>query len=81
MISGVVVLLAISVWPRMSYIPDQMKRAMNHFGAMTQRPRLPFVVSEGAVLTTATPGKILVIDFLWHVVSSLHRRVAGNRTC
>jgi hypothetical protein len=64
MISGVVVLLAISVWYCMSYIPDQMKRAMNHFGDGAA-PAFAFqAVSEGAVPTTATPGKILVIDFL-----------------
>ena len=51
--SGVVVLLAISAWYCMSYIPDQMKHAMNHFGDR----------------------------FLWHVVSSLRRGAAGNRTC
>ena len=63
MVTGVVVLLAVSAWYCTSYIPDQMKRAMNHFGdgaapAFTFQP-----VSEGAVPTTATPGKILVIDF------------------
>ena len=63
MISGVVVLLAISVWYCMSYIPDQMKRATNHFGDGAA-PAFAFqAVSEGAVPTTATPGKILVIDF------------------
>ena len=63
MISGVLVLLAISVWYCMSYIPDQMKRAMNHFGDGAA-PAFAFqAVSEGAVPTTATPGKILVIDF------------------
>jgi peroxiredoxin len=63
MISAVVVLLAISVWYCMSYIPDQMKRAMNHLGDGAA-PAFAFqAVSEGAVPTTATPGKILVIDF------------------
>jgi peroxiredoxin len=62
-ISGVVVLLAISVWYCMSYIPDQMKRATNHFGD-DAAPAFAFqAVSEGAVPTTATAGKILVIDF------------------
>jgi peroxiredoxin len=62
-ISGVVILLAFSAWYCTSYIPDQMKRAMNHFG---DGPAPTFVfqaVSEGAVPTTATPGKILVIAF------------------
>jgi peroxiredoxin len=63
MISGVVVLLAISAWYCMSYIPAQMKRAMNHFGD-DAAPTFAFqAVSEGAVPTTATSGKILVIDF------------------
>lgn len=62
-ISGVVVLLAISAWYCMSYIPDRMKRATNHFGDGVA-PAFAFqAVSEGAVPTTATPGKILVIDF------------------
>jgi len=62
-ISGVVVLLAISAWYCMSYIPDQMKRAMNHFGDGAA-PAFAFqAISEGAVPTTATPGRILVIDF------------------
>jgi peroxiredoxin len=40
-----------------------MKRAMNHFGDGAA-PAFAFqAVSEGAVPTTATPGKILVIDF------------------
>ena len=63
MISGVIVLSVISAWYCMSYIPAQMKRAMNHFGDGAA-PAFAFqAVSEGAVPTTATPGKILVIDF------------------
>ena len=61
--SGVVVLLAISAWYCMSYIPDQMKHAMNHFGDGAAPAFVFQAVSEGAVPTTATPGKILVIDF------------------
>lgn len=60
---GVVVLVAISAWYCASYIPQQMKRAMNHLGDGAA-PAFAFqAVSEGAVPTTATPGKILVIDF------------------
>ena len=60
---GVVILLAVSVWYCISYIPDQMKRATNHFGDGAA-PAFAFqAVSEGAVPITATPGKILVIDF------------------
>jgi thiol-disulfide isomerase/thioredoxin len=62
-ISGVVVLLSISAWYCMSYIPDQMKRAMNHFGDGAA-PAFTFqAVSEGAVPTAATPGRVLVINF------------------
>jgi peroxiredoxin len=61
--SGVVVLLVLSAWYCMSYIPDQMKRAINHFGDATA-PAFAFqAVSKGEVPTTATRGKILVIDF------------------
>ena len=63
MISGVVILFAISAWYCMSYIPDRMKRATNHFGDGAA-PEFAFrALSEGAVPTTATPGKILLIDF------------------
>ena len=62
-ISAVVILFAISAWYCMSYIPDRMKRATNHFGDGVA-PEFAFqAVSQGAVPTTATPGKILVIDF------------------
>jgi peroxiredoxin len=62
-ISGIVILFAISAWYCMSYIPDRMKRATNHFGDGVA-PEFAFqAVSEGTVPTTATPGKILVIDF------------------
>ena len=62
-ISAVVILFAISAWYCMSYIPDGMKRATNHFGDGVA-PEFAFqAVSEGAVPTTATPGQILVIDF------------------
>ena len=63
MVIGVVVLVAISVWYCASYIPQQMKRAMNHLGD-SAAPAFAFqAVSDGAVPTTATPGEILVIDF------------------
>ncbi len=63
MISGIVVLLAVSAWYCVSYIPGQMKHAMNHFGEDVA-PAFTFqTVSDGAVPTTARSGKILVIDF------------------
>ena len=62
-ISAVVILFAVSAWYCMSYIPDRMRRATNHFGDGVA-PEFAFqAVSEGAVPTTATPGKILLIDF------------------
>jgi thiol-disulfide isomerase/thioredoxin len=62
-ISAVVVVLAISAWYCLSYIPAQKKRAMNHF-AEDAAPAFAFqAVSDGPVPTTASPGKILVIDF------------------
>ena len=62
-ISAVVILFAISAWYCMSYIPARMKRATNHFGDGVA-PEFAFqAVSQGAVPTTATSGKILVIDF------------------
>ena len=62
-ISAVVILFAVSAWYCMSYIPDRMKRATNHFGDGVA-PEFAFqAVSQGAVPTTATSGKILVIDF------------------
>ena len=63
MVIGVVVLLAVSTWYCTSYIPDQMKRAMNHFGDGAAPPFAFQAVSEGAAPTTAMSGKILVIDF------------------
>ena len=62
-ICGVVVLVVVSAWYCFRYIPDQLQRSFHHFGddpasAFTLQP-----VSDGAVPTAATPGKILVIDF------------------
>lgn len=60
---GAVVLIALSGWYCVSYIPYQLKQTTNHFGDAAA-PAFTFqAVSEGAVPTTATPGKILVIDF------------------
>src|SRR5207248_9773049 len=62
-ISAVVILFAISAWYCISYIPDRMNRATNHFGDGVAPEFALQAVREGAVPTTATPGKILVIDF------------------
>jgi len=63
-ISGVFVLVAISVWYCVAYIPDQLKRAANHVGDAAAPTFRLEPVSEGVVPTKPTPGKILVIDFL-----------------
>jgi thiol-disulfide isomerase/thioredoxin len=63
LIFGMVVLLAASAWYCVTYIPGQMKDALNHFGDRAA-PSFAFqAVSERDVPTTARPGKILVIDF------------------
>jgi thiol-disulfide isomerase/thioredoxin len=62
-IAGVAILLTISTWYCMSYIPAQLKHATNHFSDGAAPAFIFQAVSEGPVPTTATPGKILVIDF------------------
>ena len=57
MISGVVILFALSAWYCMTYIPDRMKRATNHFGDGAA-PEFAFqAVSEGAAPRPRRPGK------------------------
>jgi peroxiredoxin len=63
LIVGVIVLIAVSAWYCSRYIPDQLQRSFHHFGddpasTFTLQP-----VSDGAVPTAPTPGKILVVDF------------------
>ena len=60
---GLIVLIAVSTWYCFRYIPYQLQRAFHHPG---DDPASTFAlqpVSNGAVPTAATPGKILVIDF------------------
>jgi peroxiredoxin len=62
-ICGVLVLIAVSAWYCFRYIPGGLQRSFHHFGddpasTFTLQP-----VSDGAVPTAPTPGKILVIDF------------------
>lgn len=62
-ICGVVVLSGVSAWYCSRYIPDQLQRSFHHFGddpasTFTLQP-----VSDRAVPTAPTPGKILVVDF------------------
>jgi hypothetical protein len=62
-VSTTIALLIFSAWYCVAYIPNQMQRAMSHVGN-DSAPAFQFnSVSEGGVPRTATPGKILVIDF------------------
>ena len=57
------IIAALSAGYCLAYIPDQLKRATNHFGGALA-PALVFQpVSQGAVPIASTPGKVLLIDF------------------
>jgi peroxiredoxin len=62
-ISATIAVLIFSTWYCVAYIPDQMQRAMTHIGKDSAPAFQLDPVSEGNVPRTATPGKILVIDF------------------
>ena len=57
------ILVAVSVWYCVSYIPVQTQRSLSHVtnGAAPQFTLQP--ISQGSVPPKATPGKILVLDF------------------
>jgi thiol-disulfide isomerase/thioredoxin len=58
-----ITLLIFSTWYCVAYIPSRMQRAMSHVGN-DPAPAFQFdSVSEGDVPRTASPGKILVVDF------------------
>ena len=62
-IGGTLILIAVSVWYCVSYIPVQMQRALTH---VTNGAAPPFTlqpINQGPVPTGAIPGKILVLDF------------------
>ena len=62
-IGGAIILVAISAWYCVFYIPVQMQRALTH---VSNGPAPLFTlqpISQGPVPTGATPGKILVVDF------------------
>ena len=62
-VSAAIALLIFSGWYCVAYIPVQMQRTMSHV-EIGSAPVFKFdPVSEGNVPRTATPGKILVIDF------------------
>ena len=79
-ISGVAILLAISTWYCMSYIPAQMKRATNHFSNGAAPAFVFQAVSEGSGTHHGDARQNSGDRFLWHLVPSLSRRAAGNRT-
>ena len=61
--TATITLLIFSTWYCVAYIPSRMQRAMSHVGN-DPAPAFKFdSVSEGDVPRTASPGKILVIDF------------------
>jgi peroxiredoxin len=62
-IGGAVILVAVSAWYCVFYIPVQMQRALTH---VTNGQAPPFTlqpISQGPVPNGATRGKILVLDF------------------
>jgi peroxiredoxin len=62
-IGGTLILIAVSVWYCVFYIPVQMQRALTR---VSNGPAPPFnlqPINQGPVPTGATPGKILVVDF------------------
>src|ERR1700674_2493710 len=62
-IFGLAVLVTVSAWYCLRYLPDQLQRSFYHFG---DDPASLFAlqpVSDGPVPTAPTPGRVLVIDF------------------
>jgi peroxiredoxin len=62
-IVAAVILVAVSVWYCLFYIPVQMQRALTHVSNGSAPPFTLQPISRGPVPTGATPGKILVLDF------------------
>jgi peroxiredoxin len=62
-IASAIVLIAVSAWYCVLYIPTQMHRALTHAGIGSAPPFSLQPISQGAVPTGPTPGKILVLDF------------------
>jgi thiol-disulfide isomerase/thioredoxin len=62
-IGAAVTLVAVSAWYCVSYVPVQMQRALTHV-RNDLAPRFSLQpISDASVPTSATPGKILVLDF------------------
>jgi peroxiredoxin len=58
-----VILVVVSAWYCVSYIPVQMKRALTQLSDGAAPPFMLQPISHGPVPTGATRGKILVLDF------------------
>ena len=62
-IAGAIILIGVSTWYCVFYIPVQMQRALAHV-CNTQAPQFTLEpITQGPVPTGATVGKILVLDF------------------
>ena len=62
-IGGPLILIAVSIWYCVFYIPVQMQRALTRVSNGAAPPFTLQPISQGSVPTGATPGKILVLDF------------------
>ena len=62
-IGAAAAIVAVSAWYCAFYIPAQMQRALTHVGNSAAPTFALKPISQGAVPTSATPGKILVLDF------------------
>ena len=57
------ILIAVSAWYCVFYIPVQMQRALTHVGNGAAPPFTLQPISQSPVPIRSTPGKILVLDF------------------
>jgi thiol-disulfide isomerase/thioredoxin len=62
-ISWAVILVAVSAWYCVFYIPVQMQRALTHVSNSSAPPFTLQQISQDPVPTRATPSRILVLDF------------------
>ncbi|MGB9474806.1 MAG: redoxin family protein [Candidatus Udaeobacter sp.] len=62
-IGGALILVAVSAWYCVFYIPVEMQRALTRVSNGAAPPFTLQPISQGSVPTSATPGKILVLDF------------------
>jgi thiol-disulfide isomerase/thioredoxin len=62
-ISGAVIVVVVSAWYCVLYVPVQMQRTLTHLGNGSAPPFTLQPISDGPVPTGPTPGKILVLDF------------------